>query len=305
MGVPRIRSGRAGTPLDWLRLWFLLRDPVGRREYALTGFGLMAFKYVAEFLVVRQLTGHVYTLLDFVNPLISAREKFADGAPEWFGLAWVVWALPFLWIAVGMSVRRALDAGISPWHGLWVLVPFVNLIAMLDAGLPAQRGGAGHDVERGKPCGSSHAGRRTWRATVKSAIGGIAVGALYASVRDAGHRLLVQQLWCGRFLRHALRHRHRGRIFAQLACKPVLWSVDRRGGRGAVLWRRGDCFCLPLKELSASAWRRRIVLPLAVAGAPIGKFLADRRRRLHGGLVGAVLFLPVFAVMESQLPNRA
>ncbi len=38
--------------LDWLRLWFLLRDPVHRREYAITGFGLMAIKYIVEFVTV-------------------------------------------------------------------------------------------------------------------------------------------------------------------------------------------------------------------------------------------------------------
>src|SRR5262245_59456320 len=117
------------SPLDWLSLWFLLRDPVGRAEYAVTGFGLMLLKYLAEFLAVGQLAGQLYTPLDFVNPLLSARENFAQGAPDWFGILWVIWALPFLWIAVGMSVRRALDAGVSPWNGLWVLVPFANLIA--------------------------------------------------------------------------------------------------------------------------------------------------------------------------------
>jgi hypothetical protein len=42
-----------------------------------------------------------------------------------------------------------------------------------------------------------------------------------------------------------------------------------------------------------------------VAGAPIGKFLADRRRRLHGGLVAALLFVPVFAAVDSGLPHTS
>jgi hypothetical protein len=80
--------------LGWLQLWFLLRDPVGRREYAITGFGLMAVKYLVEFIVVGELSGQLYTPLDFVNPLISAREKLAAGTPGWFGMMWVIWALP-------------------------------------------------------------------------------------------------------------------------------------------------------------------------------------------------------------------
>src|SRR5207302_1587408 len=77
--------GRPRSPLEWLRLWFLLREPVSRREYAVSGFGLMAFKYVVEFVAVGQLTGKLYTPLDFVNPLMSAREQFSQGAPSWFG----------------------------------------------------------------------------------------------------------------------------------------------------------------------------------------------------------------------------
>ena len=62
-------------PLAWLRLWFLLIDPVGRSEYAISGFGLMAFKYLVEYLVVSQLSGQVYTPLDFINPMMSCARK--------------------------------------------------------------------------------------------------------------------------------------------------------------------------------------------------------------------------------------
>jgi uncharacterized membrane protein YhaH (DUF805 family) len=170
------------SALEWLRLWFFLRDPVHRREYALTGFALMSFKYVIEFVAVRAMTGLTYTPLDFVNPLISAREKFANGAPPWFGYAWVLWALPFLWIAVGMSVRRAFDAGISPWHGLWVLVPFLNMPAMLIlAGLPTASHPAPHWVDQARTREAPYSADDV-AATVKAAIGGIAIGTLYASV---------------------------------------------------------------------------------------------------------------------------
>jgi hypothetical protein len=44
-------------------------------------------------------------------------------APPWLSLALYAWTLPFLWIAVSMSIRRAADAGITPWIGFGVLVP--------------------------------------------------------------------------------------------------------------------------------------------------------------------------------------
>jgi len=43
----------------------------------------------------------------------------------------VVIALPFLWIGVSMSMRRASDAGLSPWVALLFFVPGLNLLLML------------------------------------------------------------------------------------------------------------------------------------------------------------------------------
>jgi hypothetical protein len=39
-------------------------------------------------------------------------------------------ALPFLWIGVSMSMRRAIDAGRSPWIALLFFVPVINLLLM-------------------------------------------------------------------------------------------------------------------------------------------------------------------------------
>src|SRR5439155_116718 len=39
--------------------------------------------------------------------------------------------LPFLWIGVAMTLRRAVDAGRSPWLALAFFVPLVNYVVML------------------------------------------------------------------------------------------------------------------------------------------------------------------------------
>jgi hypothetical protein len=117
----------------------------------------------------------------------------------------VIWALPFLWIVVGMSVRRALDAGISPWHGLWVLVPFVNLLAMLIlAALPGAAQAATY--------WNANAQRREPRhlddvaATLKAVVGAIAVGVLYASVLVQTSVLLFDSYGATLFYGTSLRH---------------------------------------------------------------------------------------------------
>jgi uncharacterized membrane protein YhaH (DUF805 family) len=290
------------SPWEWIRLWFLLRDPVRRREYAISGFGLMAFKYLVEFIVVGQLSGQVYTPLDFVNPLMSAREKMTVGAPGWFGFAWVLWALPFLWIAVGMSVRRALDAGISPWHGLWVLVPIINLVAMLVlAFLPtAPQPGElwNFESERRGP------DRQTEVAsTVKAAIGGIAVGALYASVLTQASAYLFHDYGLALFF---------GTPFIIGVASGYILNLGTSRSHaltmvvaGATLLLSGVALMLfALEGAMCIVMAIPLVVPIGVAGAPIGKLLADRRRRIRGGLIGALLVVPLCAAIESQLPGN-
>jgi len=50
---------------------------------------------------------------------------------DWFGPALVLWSIPFIWIGVGMSIRRAADAGLSSWVGLLFFVPGLNYALML------------------------------------------------------------------------------------------------------------------------------------------------------------------------------
>ena len=123
---------RSFDPGYLLRLWFGLREPVDQTAYAASGFGLMVLKYLVEASVVFLFTFKTYFPWDFVNPLISVRQKyFAAPAPEWLAWAFILWSLPFLWIAVSMSVRRAVDAGKNAWLGLWVFVPIINLLMMI------------------------------------------------------------------------------------------------------------------------------------------------------------------------------
>ncbi|MGC1273223.1 MAG: SRPBCC family protein, partial [Planctomycetaceae bacterium] len=122
-----LRSAFAET----LRLWFGFARPVSRPAYLLTGVGLMAVKYGVEAGVLRMTTGRTLMPWTFLSPLYTGRIELLETAPDWVGPAFYVWTLPFLWIALSMSVRRAANALVPPWLGLGVLVPFVNYLVML------------------------------------------------------------------------------------------------------------------------------------------------------------------------------
>jgi len=120
-----VRGGR------WLRLWFSFHDPVDRRTYLVHGAGLMLFKYGVDAAVVWAFTHRLWTPLTYLNPLWVLREQLLRGAPAWLAPALVLWTLPFLWIGVSMTLRRAVDAGRSPWWCLLFFMPGVNYAVML------------------------------------------------------------------------------------------------------------------------------------------------------------------------------
>jgi len=134
-----------GGPLDerprsslahLLRLWFGLDLPVGRLAYALTGCGLMLFKYGVDASVIYIVTGRFFSPVDYLNPSLSVRQFIFSGPfllPDASWLPWVLaaWTLPFFWVGISMSVRRAVNAGRSPWAGMLFLIPLVNYVAMI------------------------------------------------------------------------------------------------------------------------------------------------------------------------------
>jgi uncharacterized membrane protein YhaH (DUF805 family) len=299
-GALSYQPGSQRTPLDWLRLWFLLRDPVGRREYAISGFGLMAVKYLVECAVVWALTGLFYTPLDFLNPFISARERFAQGAPEWFGLAWVLWTLPFLWIALSMSVRRAVDAGISPWHGLWMLVPLMNIPAMLVLACLPSAARPEQEATKARP----HAQRRAddVTASVWSVIGGIAIGALYASVMIQASIYVFENYGAALFFGTPMVTGTAASYLANLRASRG-WGVTLGVAIAAVFFSSVGLLLFAVEGAICLVMAAPIMLPLAVLGAPLGKFLADRRRRNVQGLIGCLVVVPFLAAVESRLPS--
>ena len=116
-----------------LALWFGLSSRVDRRRYLLSGAGLTVLKYLVDATVVWRFTGRWWSPLDYLSPLWSVRSIGLQGVPPEAVLGLALWTVPFLWIGVGMSLRRSVDAGRSPWLALLFFVPYLKflLIAML------------------------------------------------------------------------------------------------------------------------------------------------------------------------------
>ena len=115
-----------------LKLWFGLSEPVTRRIYLLHGAALVALKYAIDAIAAELIIGRFWQPLDYFNPVLTAR-TYALGASRnlTFLIALALWTMPFLWIGVSMTLRRLIDAGLSPWLVLLYFVPLVNWLLSL------------------------------------------------------------------------------------------------------------------------------------------------------------------------------
>ncbi len=119
-------------PGSLLRLLFGFEAPVSRRAYALTGFSLMAFKYAVDATVIRLATGKPWWPLDYLSPLLSTRTERFGAEHDLQQLGLVIWTLPFVWIGLSMTIRRAEDAAAPTLLGaLLYFFPFFNYVWML------------------------------------------------------------------------------------------------------------------------------------------------------------------------------
>lgn len=94
------------------------------------GVSLAAAKYAGDVLIVFLTAGRWWTPLDYlssVHTLVSA--PLADAPPALLP-SLALWTLPFVWVGLTLTIRRAIDAGRSPWIAMAFFVPYVNYLLM-------------------------------------------------------------------------------------------------------------------------------------------------------------------------------
>jgi uncharacterized membrane protein YhaH (DUF805 family) len=109
-----------------LRFWFTFDSPVSRRQYLANGAGLMAVKYGVDAALVWLLARQLWTPWDYLTTGADFAHSKLAGAPGVLLPLLGLWTLPFLWIGLTMTLRRALDAGRSAWFALLFFVPVAN-----------------------------------------------------------------------------------------------------------------------------------------------------------------------------------
>ena len=131
--------------------------PIDRGTYVKVGLALMALKYLVDAALIGLFAGVFWTPIDYLLPMISFNAEKIAGFPTALNIALLVWALPFLWIGVSLSVRRAIDAGIFPGVVVTFFLPFLNYILMASLALAPTRARAAAAPPAPEPLPDEHA----------------------------------------------------------------------------------------------------------------------------------------------------
>jgi hypothetical protein len=249
----------------------------------------MLVKYGVETGVLWLYTERILLPWEFFNPSWTVREQLLRGTPQWIGWGLLLWSLPFLWIAVSMSVRRMADAGGSPWLGMSVLIPVLNLVFMVTlCTLPSARG------ERWTRR------RRTATAEGRATHAALAVG---ASLAVGGLMLwvsvyLLATYGASLFLGTPL---VMGATAAYLYNRPDPrgWPSSLGVGLAAVFFGSMALLLFALEGVICVAMALPMMLPVGLMGGALGKAIADATRRPGAELAAVVLALPILAGGES------
>lgn len=291
-------SSNRTSPVYLIRLWFGVSEPVGQAAYAFSGFGLMLFKYGAETLLIWLHTGAVFMPWEFLNPLLSMRTQMLQSAPHWVAWSLFVWSLPFLWIAISMSVRRAADGGKSPWLGLLVLVPLINLVFMIvlcfmpraPHGGWSRSGASARSPEHGQVTKDDEALSATMSLGKSLMFGaGMLVISVYFLESYGAALFMGTPLLMGAVAAHD---------FNQTRSRSHAASVGL--GLATVSFAGVALLLFALEGLICIVMATPLVLPLGILGGVLGKTIADYSRRGPRELLATIMLLPGLAWVESS-----
>jgi uncharacterized membrane protein YhaH (DUF805 family) len=108
-----------------------LREPIKRSTYAIVGISLALVKYLGDTALIWFALHRLWLPTDYLHTVHSLLDSDLPGAPGWLAFALMLWTIPFVWIGVSFTLRRALDAGWSPWLCLLFFIPFVEYLLIL------------------------------------------------------------------------------------------------------------------------------------------------------------------------------
>ncbi|MFI5299841.1 MAG: hypothetical protein ACHREM_17270, partial [Polyangiales bacterium] len=287
-------SPRAAT----IPFLFGLEAQVRRGPYLAWGAALMVAKYLLDATLVYLVTHRLWSPIAYLSPVMTLRERDLGHAPTGLFLGLAVLTLPFLWVGLSMSVRRAVDAGWPAWVGLGFLVPVVSYGVMLTLacvptrlveGAPTSFRGRGPNVTAPEAAPIDDG----VRSALLGVLAGVSLAAVVGLLSIAGLRaygaalFLGTPVWMGAVSAY-LYNRTRARSLRATISVAMLTVV--LVGLGMLMFALEGLLCLAMAFPIAAA--------LAILGAIIGRGIAQSGAAYGASSAAMLLLLPVGTVVE-------
>lgn len=276
-------------PGELLRFWFTFERRVGRRDYIVSGIVLMLAKYAVDVLLLWLAAGVLWMPAEYVVSMLSLASLPLQGEQRWLLPALGLWSLPFMWIGISLSLRRALDAGRSAWLAMLFFVPVVNYgLMLLLAALPTA-------TRPPDEVTAPRARERLLPGALLSIAAGAAVG--LALVAIGVYALDSYGAWLFTGTPFVV-----GAVTACLLNRRYPASLGETFEVAAmtILIMGGSMVLLAWEGLLCLAMAAPIGVGAAMAGAVAGRFIALRDPRLRGAL--ALMLLPAGPMIEARQP---
>lgn len=252
--------------------------PVDRRTYLGTGTALMVLKYLSDAALIQVTTGTVLSPLVYLAPIGGLRLKVLEGGPDWLPWVLVAWTLPFLWVGVSMTVRRARDAGLPAWLGLGFLLPVVNYLLMAALSLAPTR-----------PAPPRRGALRGEERLVWSALVGVTAGTALSVSMVLLSVFVVGKYGAGLFLATPFAMGAVSALLLNLRQPHGLWA-NAALALATVGVSSGVLMLFALEGAICLAMAAPAALALSAMGVVLGRALATMEQRRP--VLGQVLLLP-------------
>jgi hypothetical protein len=284
-------ASRIARMREFLALLFGRSDrPIDRGSYLRVGLALMALKYLVDAALIGLVAGVFWTPIDYLLPMISFNAAKIAGFPTGLNIALLVWALPFIWIGVSLSVRRAIDAGIFPGVVVTFFLPFLNYLLMAALALAPTRVRAAASPPISEPAkdarapsaGIGHSGRVGVLAGAVTGL--VAAGVGVVALRTYGGSVFLGTPFViglvGAFVANRLDEKTRSESIVI--------------GQVALLATGGTLMLLALEGMVCLVMALPVASPIALLGSIVGHVLAQHGRPTsisHISMLFCLLFL--------------
>jgi uncharacterized membrane protein YhaH (DUF805 family) len=279
--------------LPELLRWFRPPDRLDRRTYIVRGTALAAIKYAVDATVIRFVLGRLWTPLDYLSQGVALDVNPLRSTSAWLLLLFGLWTIPFLWIGMTMTARRALDVGWPPWVALFFFVPWANyaLIATLCVAPSSRAVSQSRSVARERKATS---GELAAAVAVGSGIGLLVLALSVYALSDYGAALFMGTPFIMGAAAALVLNRPSA-VSARQTRNAALLSIASAGLATLVVAMEGAVCLIMAAPLAVG---------LAVLGADFGRWIAATHDTPTSRAMLAALALPMSAMLESPASPR-